>query len=109
MNLEDNFLDAQLFSIHITNEYFVDIIHYLSTGTVPKEYSIAQRKNWVVCAADYQLIVGHLYKMGTNSILRRYMLEHETPRVLVESHQGIEGGNYASKSITHKVLHAGLW
>jgi hypothetical protein len=34
-NIEDNFLDAQLFSIHITNEYFTDIIHYLSTCTAP--------------------------------------------------------------------------
>jgi hypothetical protein len=26
MNLEDNFLDAQLFSVHIFDEYFTDII-----------------------------------------------------------------------------------
>jgi hypothetical protein len=30
-NLEDNFPDAQLFSVHVTNEYFTDIIEYLST------------------------------------------------------------------------------
>jgi hypothetical protein len=40
-NIEDNFLDAQLFSVHIFDEYFIDIIQYLSTGTTPQEYSIA--------------------------------------------------------------------
>jgi hypothetical protein len=34
-NLEDNFPDAQLFLIHIADEYFIDIIEYLSTRVVP--------------------------------------------------------------------------
>jgi hypothetical protein len=51
----------------------------------------------VVRATHYQLIVGHLYKIGADSILRRCVLEHERPRVLVESHEGIDGGNYAGK------------
>jgi hypothetical protein len=62
-------LDAQLFSVQIADEYFVDIIQYLSTGTTPQEYNTAQKKNLVVCAVDYQLIAGHLYKMGADSIL----------------------------------------
>jgi hypothetical protein len=30
-NLEDNFPDAQLFSVQVVDEYFVDIIEFLST------------------------------------------------------------------------------
>jgi hypothetical protein len=81
-HLEDNFPDAQLFSVQILDEHFTDIIQYLRTSIAPQEYSTTQKKNLVVHAADYQLIVGNLYKMGTDSILRRYMLEHERPRVL---------------------------
>jgi hypothetical protein len=58
------------------------------------------KNNLVVYAVDYQLIAGHLYKMGTDSILCRYVLEHERPRVLVESHEGIIGGNYEGKATT---------
>jgi hypothetical protein len=47
--------------------------------------------------------------MGTDSILQRYVLEHERPRILAESHEEIEGGNYTSKSTVQKVLHTGLW
>jgi hypothetical protein len=59
-NLEENFPDAKLFSIQIDNEYFVDIIEYLSTGIVPQEFNIVQNKNLVVRAVDYQLIARHL-------------------------------------------------
>jgi hypothetical protein len=65
-NLEENFLDAQLFSIHIVDEYFVDIIQFFSTGFAPKEFSTTQKNNLVVKAAYYQLIVVHLYKLGAN-------------------------------------------
>jgi hypothetical protein len=108
-NLEDNFPDAQLFSVHIVDEHFADIIQYLSIGTVPQEYSTAQKKNLVVRATNYQLIALNLYKMGTDSILRKYVLEQERPRVLAKSHEGIEGGHYAGKPTAQKVLHAGLW
>jgi hypothetical protein len=63
-NLEDHFLDAQLFSVQIIDEYFVDIIEFLSIGFSPKEYNTMQKKNLVVRDVDYQLIVGNLDKLG---------------------------------------------
>jgi hypothetical protein len=67
---------------------------------VPQGYTIVQKKKLVVRTTDYQLVVGHLYKMGTDSILRRYALGHEGPRILAEAHEGITGGNYAGKDTT---------
>jgi hypothetical protein len=81
----------------------------LSTSTAPQEYTTTEKNNLVVRATDYQLIAGHLYKMGTDNILRRYMLEHEHPRILAEAHEGLAGGHYVGKATTQKVLHAGLW
>jgi hypothetical protein len=63
----------------------------------------------VLRATDSQLIVGHLYKMGEYKILKKCVLEHERPRILVEAHEGIVGGKYAGKNTTHKVFHARLW
>jgi hypothetical protein len=87
-NLEHNFPGAQLFSFQVDDEYFSHIIEYLSTGIAPKEFNIAQKKNMVVKDANYQLIAGHLYNMGTDSILRRCVLEHERLRILAEAHEG---------------------
>jgi hypothetical protein len=108
-NLEENFPDAELFSVQVANEYFVDIIQYLITGTTPQEFNTTQKKNLVVRVADYQLIAGHLYNMGANNILRRCVLEHERPRILAEAHEGIAGGHYVGKVTAHKVLCARLW
>jgi hypothetical protein len=47
--------------------------------------------------------------MVADRILRRYVLEHEMPRVLAESHEGKSGGNYAGKAITQNVLCTRLW
>jgi hypothetical protein len=47
--------------------------------------------------------------MGTNRILRRCVLEHERPRILVEAREVIVGGHYAEKDTTQKVLCMGLW
>jgi hypothetical protein len=51
----------------------------------------------VVRDGDYQLIVGKLYKLGANNILRRCFMEHECPIILAEGHEGIIGGHYAGK------------
>jgi hypothetical protein len=40
-NLEYKFIDAQLFSVHIDDEYFVDIILFLSTGFAQREFTNA--------------------------------------------------------------------
>ena len=38
-NLEDNLSDAQLFSIQIIDEYYADIIHFITTGRGPDEFT----------------------------------------------------------------------
>jgi hypothetical protein len=91
-------LMSNYFSVQIADEYFDDIIEYLSTRIVPQDFNTAQKKNLVVKVADYQLIAGNLYKMVTYNILRRCVLEHERPRILVEAHEGIFGGHYVGKS-----------
>jgi hypothetical protein len=78
----------------------------LSIGFAPIELTTAHKKNLVVRAAFYQLILGHLYKFGENNILIRCVMEHEMPIILAEEHEGIVGGHYTGKSIAQKVLRA---
>ena len=62
----------------------------------------------VIKDADYKLIAGHLYKLGADEILRRYVFYYEQPWVLSAKH-GVTGGHYAGKETVHKILQAGLW
>ena len=99
----------QLFSIDIADDYFKDIIEFLTMGTAPTEYSEKQKKQLVVKVADFTLIAGKLYKLGPYEILRRYVLEHERTMILDEAHASIAGGHYSGKPTAHKILTAGLW
>ena len=59
-----------MFSIHIVDDYFVDIIEFLTTGNAPAEYNEKQRKQLVVKASDFTIIDGQLYKLRLDEILR---------------------------------------
>jgi hypothetical protein len=42
--LEENFPDANLFSVQIVDDYFSHVVGFLSTGMAPKEFTIAHKK-----------------------------------------------------------------
>ena len=63
-NLDDNLPDAPLFSIQIVDEYYDDIIQFLTTGVAPDEFTKQQKKQLVVKAVGFTLIAEHLYNLG---------------------------------------------
>jgi hypothetical protein len=88
-SLEDALLDAQLLEISNIDDHFTNIFEFMSTGMAPSQYKIPQKKQLVVHAAEFSLIIGLLYKMGPDEILRRCVMEVERPLILVEAHEGI--------------------
>lgn len=58
-NLKEGLPDAQLFSIKVTNENFMDIIKFLSMGITPQEYTMQQKKELVIRVKKFTLIAGH--------------------------------------------------
>ena len=94
-NLEEGLPDAQLFAVHVKDNKFADIIHFLTTGMAPEGYTSQQTKELVVCETNFSLIAGHLYKMGLDEILRFYVPSFERNSILTEAHGGAMGGHYA--------------
>eukprot|EP00253_Pinus_taeda_P036123 PITA_36123 len=99
-NLEEGITDAQLFAVCIADGHFKDIIHFLTTGSALKEYSVQQKKELVVQTTNFSVIVGHLYKMGNDEILRKYVPEFERGQILTEAHGGAAGGHYTRRATT---------
>jgi len=58
---------------------------------------------------DFFVIVGHLYKMGSDELLRRYVPKFERNSILAYTHGGAMGGHYARRETTQKILCAGFW
>jgi len=75
--LEDALPDAYLLDIRKIDDHFAKIVQFLSIGMAPSDYTIPQKKQLVVRVADFSLIVGQLYKMGPDEILRRCVMEIE--------------------------------
>lgn len=63
----------------------------------------------MVLAAKFFVIARHLYKMGNDEMLRRYIPEFERSQLLVEVHGGVVGGHYAGHVTAQKILCVGLW
>jgi len=55
------------------DDHFLDIIQFLTAGTNLEGYSTQGKKEIVVYVACFSVIAGHLYNMGTNEILQRYV------------------------------------
>jgi hypothetical protein len=72
-------------------------------------YSTTQKHHMVVREAEYQLIVGKLYKLGLDSILKRCVLDHERQDILWECHSGVVGGHVGGNLVVKKILQDGLW
>eukprot|EP00253_Pinus_taeda_P032512 PITA_32512 len=108
-SLEERFPDAQRFVVHVVDDHFMDIIYFITMGTTPKGYSTQQKKELVVRALDFLVFAGHLYKIGMDEILRRYVPEFECVSIFVEAHGGEAGGHYIGKVTTQKILCARLW
>ena len=70
---------------------------------------LQQKKKLVVKAADFTLIVGHLFKLGPDEVLRKYVMLHEKEAIIREAHLGTVGGHFVGKPTTQKILVAGLW
>lgn len=108
-SLEEGLPDAQLFAVRVADGHFEDIIHFLTTGTALKGHSVQRKKELVVHTTDFYFIAEHLYKMGNDEILRRYVLEFERSNILADAHGGVTGGHYAGRATAQKILRAGLW
>jgi hypothetical protein len=107
--VDDQLPDADIFHIEAIPDYLLDISLFLTTGTMSEGYSTTQKRHLMVHATDYQLIVGQLYKLGLDNILRCCVLDHERPDILWECHSGVVGGHIGGKETTRKILQEGLW
>ena len=75
--IEDGLPNVQLFQVDMEDDNYVPIIQLLAMRVAPEELSMSQKKQLVVKAFNFQLIAGHLYKMGPDEILWRCVLPHE--------------------------------
>jgi hypothetical protein len=107
--IDDRFPDGNLFSISTQTPWFVDIENYLTMGKFPQHFSYGERCKIVRKSSAYTWVVGYLFKLYPNHILRRCIREYEVHDILHACHDEPCGGHYATKRTTYKILQVGYY
>ena len=55
-NIDNGFLDVQLFQVDVVDHHYALIIQFLFTGVTPVDMSTSQKKQLIVRVSDFQLI-----------------------------------------------------
>lgn len=87
----------------------VEIRTYLVMDEVPERASTSERKAFVIKTIRFMMIVGELYRMGTDGVLRGCVPMSTRYLVISKSHAGDAGGNFVGDITARKVLTVGLW
>ena len=74
----------------MVDDYYDQTAQYLEMRATPEELSTSQNKKLVV-KVDFQHIIGKLYKLGPDDILRRCVLPHEQGHIFIDANAGVVG------------------
>ncbi|XP_070007736.1 uncharacterized protein [Nicotiana sylvestris] len=83
LDINDTFPNDQLLAVSMSGIlWFVDIANYLVTGIIPCELSSNQRKKLKWDSLDYYWDKPYLFKICTDGVIRRCVLEEEQLGIL---------------------------
>eukprot|EP00253_Pinus_taeda_P027764 PITA_27764 len=107
--VDDQMPNEHLFSISVLSPWFADIANYLILAQFPPHLSSEEKSIIVRKIASFTWIGGNLFKLGPDSILRRFVREEEVFDILLTCHDGPCGGHFAAKRTAFKILQAGFY
>jgi len=106
---EDHILDETLFLISTLDPLYGDIILYLQTSSFRPGISKDDRRKIRHQYKPYHIIGDTLYRLGSDSVLRRCLTIEEAERVLNDCHSGACGGHMSGYATAQKILRAGYF
>jgi hypothetical protein len=95
---------TNIFKIEDIPDFLSDIASFLITIIVLDGYYATYKRHIVVRATNYHLIVGKLYMLGLDNMIRRFLIDHEKLEISWECHNRVAGGIVGGKSIARRYL-----
>jgi hypothetical protein len=109
VEINDNFPNANLFSIGVVPTWYEHIVEFLRTQQLPEGLSKNERRKVRVNNTHFALILGKLYCKGVNGLLRRCLTYGEVLAILEACHDSACGGHFLGQLTTQKALRAGYF
>ena len=103
LEIEENFLDEQLFKVKIQLPWYSDC------GIMPQEFTYQQKNKLRYEARFYIWDVPLLFKRNTDHIDRRCVPETEQAEILDKYHSAQYRGYFAGQRTAHKILQFGFY
>ena len=92
-----------------TRPWFVDMANYKATGVIPEEFNWSQRKKFLHDARFYVWDDPHLFRAGTDNLLRRCVTKEEARSILWYCHSSPNGSHHNGDRTAAKVLQSGFF
>ncbi|XP_070007777.1 uncharacterized protein [Nicotiana sylvestris] len=89
--------------------WFIDLENYLVSGIILVEFSSNQRKKLKRDYQDYYWDESYLFRICTDGVIRRCVLEEEQVDILGACHSSPYGGHHGGARTTAKVLSCGFY
>ncbi|XP_070010504.1 uncharacterized protein [Nicotiana sylvestris] len=110
LEINDSFPDEQVLSVSMNGMlWFADVASFLVTGVIPCELSSNQRKKIKWDSLDFYWDEPHLFKICTDGMIRRCVLEEEQLSILEACHSSPYGCHHGGARKVSKVLSCGFY
>ncbi|CAN6583783.1 unnamed protein product [Malus baccata var. baccata] len=107
--IPETFPDEQLMSIEVSMPWYADLVNYLASKVIPREFNKNQRDKLKHDARNYVWDDPYLWKYGSDQIIRRCVHDSEIQSILNFCHTYACGGHFGTHTTARKVLECGFY
>ncbi|CAN6720968.1 unnamed protein product [Malus baccata var. baccata] len=107
--IPETFPDEKLMSIEVSMPWYADLVNYLASKVIPREFNKNQRDKLKHDARNYVWDDPYLWKYGSDQIIRRCVHDSEIQSILNFCHTYACGGHFGTHTTARKVLECGFY
>lgn len=109
VGVQDDLSDAMLFMVETSPRWVEPIIQVLTTGLITAPGITTDAIAELERAKPYVLISGHLFKKGTDEVMRICINPEEYEMIMRNTHVSIGGLHLSAEQTVHRVMREGFW
>jgi transposase InsO family protein len=107
--VDDRLMDDDLFVVTSRPDWYAGIVEFLTTQTLPEEWSKEERRKVRVNSRHFMVLGHRLFRRRTDGLLRRCVSATEVPSILLACHDSACGGHFSGQLTGQKILRAGYF
>ena len=108
-DISDSFPDEHLLVVSIHAPWFVHIVNFLVTGSIPEHWNRHRKDKFFHELKYYYWEEPLLFHVGYDQNIRRCIAEEEQGSILSMCHSSACGGHVAARKTVDKILQSGFY